>query len=597
MSAGWQTKRLGELIRLEYGKPLPDTKRKSNGKYPVYGANGEKDRTDEFYHDKPSIIVGRKGSAGEINLTEEKFWPLDVAYFVDFDKQVLELKFLYNLLDTLNLPKLAKGVKPGINRNEVYSIEIKVPPLPEQKRIVAILDEVFEGIATAKTNAEKNLQNAREVFQSYLQGVFANPGEGWEVKKLGDMCERITKGSSPKWQGVKYVDKPGILFVTSENVGEYQILMDQPKYVEEKFNTKDKKSILMKGDVLTNIVGASIGRTAVFNMEALANINQAVCLIRCDPTLLNNFYLTYLLNSPLFKQVLHDNEIDNARANLSLGFFSMLPVPTPPLSMQQEIVVRLDNFHVETKKLETIYQQKLANLEELKKSILQKAFAGEMTESFGTTNIVHFPKRIPGITTTDIHAGILAIAYQLHESNPEYVKTFGHVKAEKIAHMVEAHVGIDLGRNPVKDAAGPNDFPHLQKVEFRAQKAGYFNFKKGNEGRYSFEKYRRFNEIIDKSKEALGEDYNAIVKIIELMLPMNKQQSEIFATAYAAWNNLLIRNENLSDDAIVFEARENWHEEKLKIPPDKFFKAIEWMRKINIVPKGKGKLVEKKATA
>ena len=118
MQNNWQTTKLGEVIRLEYGKPLSDDKRNLNGKYPVYGANGEKNRTDEYYYDRPSIIVGRKGSAGEINLTENRFWPLDVTYFVTFDDKKYSLRFLYNLISTLNLPKLAKGVKPGINRNE-----------------------------------------------------------------------------------------------------------------------------------------------------------------------------------------------------------------------------------------------------------------------------------------------------------------------------------------------------------------------------------------------------------------------------------------------------------------------------------------------
>ena len=152
---------VGEILQLEYGKPLNKSDRKPNGRFPVYGANGEKDRTDKYYHDKPSLIVGRKGSAGEINFTEKKFWPLDVTYFVTFDEHQQDLRFLYYLLTTLNLPKLAKGVKPGINRNEVYSLATKVPPLPEQERVVGILDEAFEGIATAKANAEKNLHNAR----------------------------------------------------------------------------------------------------------------------------------------------------------------------------------------------------------------------------------------------------------------------------------------------------------------------------------------------------------------------------------------------------------------------------------------------------
>ena len=268
----------------------------------------------------------------------------------------------------------------------IESYPIPVPPLPEQQRIVGILDEAFEGIATAKANAEKNLQNARALFESHLQSVFTQRslsgdegrGKGWVEKPLAVLCERITKGSSPKWQGISYVDVPGILFVTSENVGEYDILLEQPKYVEEKFNAKDKKSILKNGDVLTNIVGASIGRTAVFDRDDVANINQAVCLIRCEPHLLNNYYLTYLLNSPVFKQVLHDNEVNNARANLSLGFFSQLPVPMPPIPQQKEIVAKLDAFREETQRLAAIYQRKLAALEALKKSLLHQAFSGNL---------------------------------------------------------------------------------------------------------------------------------------------------------------------------------------------------------------------------
>jgi len=97
----------------------------------------------------------------------------------------------------------------------IESYRIPVPPLHEQRRIVGILDDAFDDIATAKANAEKNLQNARALFESHLQSIFTQRGEGWVEKPLGELCERITKGSSPKWQGIAYVDKPGILFVTS----------------------------------------------------------------------------------------------------------------------------------------------------------------------------------------------------------------------------------------------------------------------------------------------------------------------------------------------------------------------------------------------
>lgn len=377
MNPAWIEVSLGDVLRLEYGKPLDERERKPDGRFPIYGANGEKARTDRFYYDKPSIIVGRKGSAGEVNLTEDKFWPLDVTYFVTFDETQHHLRFFYYLLSSLDLPKLAKGVKPGINREEVYSQRARVPSYAEQRRIVGILDEAFEGIAKAIANAERNLRTAEVLFGSQLESVFIC-GNAWPKRPLGEMCERITKGSSPRWQGIAYVDKPGVIFVTSENVGEYQILLDKPKYVEEAFNTKDKKSILKKGDVLTNIVGASIGRTAVFDGNELANINQAVCLIRCEPDKLNNFFLTHLLNSPVFKRVLHDNEVDNARANLSLTFFSNLRIPAPSLDEQSKIVIALDALRKETQLLESIYQQKLAALNALKKSLLHQAFTGQL---------------------------------------------------------------------------------------------------------------------------------------------------------------------------------------------------------------------------
>jgi type I restriction enzyme, S subunit len=165
---------------------------------------------------------------------------------------------------------------------------------------------------------------------------------GWPTATLGDLCERITKGSSPKWQGFKYVDMPGILFVTSENVRENEMLFDRPKYVEDAFNEKDTRSTLKRGDVLTNLVGASIGRTAVFDRDEVANINQAVGILRCKPDLLNNRFLAFLLNSPVFTEILHDSEVNNARANLSLTFFKNLEIPLPPLSEQRRIVGILD---------------------------------------------------------------------------------------------------------------------------------------------------------------------------------------------------------------------------------------------------------------
>jgi type I restriction enzyme S subunit len=265
-----------------------------------------------------------------------------------------------------------------IMADQIRLMDIPVPPRSEQQRIVGILDEAFEGIATAKANAEKNLQNARALFESHLQSVFTDLRDSYPSETLKSLCERITKGSSPKWQGIEYVNSPGVLFVTSENVRENRVVIDPPKYVEDKFNLKERRSILEPGDVLTNLVGASIGRTAVYDREPGANINQAVGLIRCVPDRLCNFYLMYFLNSPVMKDFLHANEVNNARANISLTFVSELNIPLPSLGFQTELVARIREMENETQRLASIYERKLAALDDLKKSLLHQAFSGNL---------------------------------------------------------------------------------------------------------------------------------------------------------------------------------------------------------------------------
>ena len=329
---------------------------------------------------KGNVIIATRVGLGKVCLIEkDTAINQDLRGIVPKKSKQLDNGFLFQWFKSISHLIAEEGTGAtvqGVKLPFIKDLLIPLPPLPEQQHIVSILDEAFAAIERSRNAAIKNLKNAKELFESYLQGVFEN-GD-WEENKLGDLCLLITKGSSPKWQGIKYVDEPGILFVTSENVGEGKMLLNERKYVEEKFNLKDKKSILRKGDVLTNIVGASIGRTAIYDIDDVANINQAVCILRCNPKYILNNYLMNLLNSPFLKKILHDNEVNTARANLSLGFFNKLSIPCPTIDEQQTIVRQLDALRAETKKLETNYQQKIINLEELKKSVLQKAFAGEI---------------------------------------------------------------------------------------------------------------------------------------------------------------------------------------------------------------------------
>lgn len=205
--------------------------------------------------------------------------------------------------------------------------------------------------------------------------------ENWCWCRLGELAEIITKGSSPSWQGINYVDE-GILFVTSENVGDEELLLSKRKFLEQKFNEIQPRSILQKGDILTNIVGASIGRTAIFDLDIKnANINQAVALIRLKNKQLNS-YIVKVLNSKTIIDQMTDNTVNTARANISLTTVENFKIPLPPLAEQKRIVATIEKFMPlieEYGKKETelkTFNEQIGTL--TKKAILQEAVQGKL---------------------------------------------------------------------------------------------------------------------------------------------------------------------------------------------------------------------------
>jgi type I restriction enzyme S subunit len=372
---GWQDLLLGEVIQLEYGKPLDPADRCPSGLYPAYGANGEKDRTNKFYRDKPSIIVGRKGSAGELTLTEAKFWPLDVTYFVEFDRTRHDLLFLYYLLKTLDLPSLAKGVKPGVNRNEVYALPVKVPTLPDQRRIVAILEEAFEAIATAKANTEKNLQNARELLGRYLSTVFAAPGDGWETRTLGEAVRFIDyRGKTPPKR------KEGIRLITAKNVKMGFIRREPEEFIDSSvYDGWMTRGFPTQGDVLFT-TEAPLGNVAQLDTEEKVVIGQRLITMQPLEATLDRTFLKYALMSPPIQASIHAKGTGATVLGIKASLLKTVHIWYPiGLGEQQRLVGLISAIEEEASVLGSLAVRKLAALDELKKSLLHQAFTGELT--------------------------------------------------------------------------------------------------------------------------------------------------------------------------------------------------------------------------
>jgi len=167
----WKTEKLGNIVELHYGKGIPRKDRKVNGKYPIYGANGELGRTDKYFVEGKAIIIGRKGTAGAVNRVSGRFWPADVTYYV-FGNKKIDIDFLFYAFEKINLSQLAIGIKPGINRNKVYELKIPLPPLSEQKKIVAYLDGLREKVEKLKQLQQKQSEELIELKNSILDKAF-----------------------------------------------------------------------------------------------------------------------------------------------------------------------------------------------------------------------------------------------------------------------------------------------------------------------------------------------------------------------------------------------------------------------------------------
>lgn len=293
------------------------------------------------------------------------------------------LHFINSPLAKNQFNKRLKGSGvPNLHLEEIREVEIPLPPFSEQQRIVSILDEAFDAIAKAKANTEQNLKNSKELFESYLQDVFESKGEGWEEKTLKEITNKIGSGATPRGGNESYKTE-GISLIRSMNVHDFEFRKKNLAFIDEQQAKELNNVTLQENDVLLNITGASVARCCVIPKEYLpARVNQHVSIIRAKTEIIDPIFLNLLLTSKFYKdQLLFTGEQGATRQAITKAQLEVFEVSFPKsLKEQQKIVQKLDAISVETKRLEAIYQKKLEDLEELKKSILQKAFSGELTE-------------------------------------------------------------------------------------------------------------------------------------------------------------------------------------------------------------------------
>lgn len=405
MKGGWRQRQLGELAELRgrigwRGLTAKEYTKEGPLFLSVYSLNyGDyvdfRDAfhiSEERYAESPEIMlqkddilickdgagIGKVGIVGELpNRTTIN----SSLLLIRSGKDILP-KFLFRCLSSpyfqrIVTSRLNGATTPHLYQRDITEFPIVLPPLPEQQRIVGILDEAFAGIATAKANAEKNLQNARDLFESYLQSVFTQRGEGWVERTIGDIAK--VKGGKRVPKGYKLLTEPTdfpYLRVT-EFTDFGTIDTSDLRYVSPEVHREIKNYVIYSTDLYISIAG-TIGKTGIIPTQLDgANLTENACRLVFSPGISNRF-VYYFTVTPDFIEQAGLNTRTAAQPKLALSRLSTIRLGIPSLTEQRRLVNEFDVLREETRRLESIYQRKLTALEELKKSLLHQAFNGEL---------------------------------------------------------------------------------------------------------------------------------------------------------------------------------------------------------------------------
>ncbi len=382
---GWEVKKLEDVCKNSSSNlALKDIKNKS-GDYPVFGASGIVGYIDFYHKNKECLGIVKDGAGvGRVFVLPKNTSVIGTLNYLEALENT-NLKYLFYFLYSIDFSKYILGSAiPHIYFRDYKKEQIPLPPLKEQERIVGILDESFAKIDESIKILEQDLLNLDELMQSALQKAF-NPlkdnakenyklPQGWEWKNLGEICF-ITDGTH---KTPNYIET-GIPFLSVKNISKGFFDLSDVKYISlEEHNKLIKRAKPEFGDILICRIG-TLGKAIKISLEFEFSIFVSLGLLKPKVKIISD-YLVYFLNSYFIEGWINNNKVGGGThtAKLNLNILEKCPVVLPPLKEQEQIASHLDELSSHVKNLKQNYQAQIEDLQELKKSLLDKAFKGNL---------------------------------------------------------------------------------------------------------------------------------------------------------------------------------------------------------------------------
>ena len=378
MISNWSFEAWDEVLEIRSGRGYKEVV-SPNGTYPIMGSSGKvMGYATDFICEKGTTIVGRKGTIDNPLYINENFWNVDTAFGLHA-KEGLDKRFLFYFCRSFDFKSMDRGSgRPSLVKSDLLKILMPIPPLPEQKAIVKILDEAFAKINQAKANIEKNIENAKDVLTSYLQSKFINNVDGNNFEPLNDICELIVDCEHK----TAPTQETGYPSIRTPNIGFGTLILEKVNRVsEETYKKWTRRAIPQPGDLIL-AREAPAGNIGEIPPDTFVCLGQRTVLIRPQKEKFISKYLAYLiLSKDVQKKLLSHSQ------GATVGHINMRDIRAfkiynlPSLELQEKIVHDINRILEQIEEVKSKYSYQLNNLVELKKSLLKKAFAGELTKS------------------------------------------------------------------------------------------------------------------------------------------------------------------------------------------------------------------------
>jgi type I restriction enzyme S subunit len=391
---GWQIATLGEIFDFKYGKGLTQEQRISAGTIKVYGSNGIVGTHDNALTRGKTIVIGRKGSVGEVHLSCDACWPIDTTYFIDEFPDGIPAEYWALYLKVLRLGQQEKSSAiPGISREDIYPLEVPIPPLAEQKRIVLKLEELLTRVSDCQRRNERISVFLKRFRHSVLAAACSGRltadwrkrnrvEEGWPISNLGAVISTLDQGWSPKceikpspsaavWGVIKTTAVQAMKFLEDENKSLPNSLSPRPEFE------------LQSGDLLITRAGPR-ARAGVCCLVRSVRSRLMACdkvyRFRTIPEIARAEFIELVLNT--LEKIEEINAlktgISDSGVNLTQEKFRAIEFALPTLEEQTEIVCRVEAMFDLADRIETRYEVVKQQVDRLPQSILAKAFRGEL---------------------------------------------------------------------------------------------------------------------------------------------------------------------------------------------------------------------------